>query len=111
MADRSKKATATKAAGAAAAVADAPAGTMAVARRPLTDDAPAPRGELTYEGIDTKSEPRALTAPDEPDVDQWERNDTYRGISSRPVTEEQAAALLEPPKDDELQIKPDQFGA
>src|SRR3990172_13139379 len=44
-------------------------------------------------------------------LEAWARNETYVGISARPVTEEQAHALCEPLTDDEVDIKPDSFGA
>lgn len=36
---------------------------------------------------------------------------TYTGMSTKPVTAEQAKALLLPPADDEIDVKPDSFGA
>ena len=92
-----------------------PPETQALARRrPLVDDTaeipdpPVDRrtGELTYEPDRIHGSPT-----EEPDVEMWARNETWSGLSTKPVTAEQATALLEPVRDDELLIKPDQFGA
>jgi hypothetical protein len=85
----------------------------ATRRRPLVDDGPPPVGsrqDLKYEPLPPAGGVRS-DATDEPDVEQWARNETYTGLSERPVSAEQAKALLEPVRDDELLIKPDQFGA
>lgn len=47
--------------------------------------------------------------PDEPELGMAES--TYRGMSTHPVSDEQAKILTQPPTADELEIKPDSFGA
>jgi len=44
-------------------------------------------------------------------LEAWARDDTYPGISEKPVSEDQAKALCDPVTDDEVDIKPDGFGA
>lgn len=52
-----------------------------------------------------------LPPPTEADVPAWQRDVTYDGIAELQLTDEQIAALLDPVSDDEIDIKPDSFGA